>query len=645
MSLKHEVGLLWTSIKSLHIGIGANSSIWGEVKLKVIGLWVSYLCIVLLVVSCDNEKAMPVQGIEVETPIYDQESAAAFLREAEIALAEASKNSNHAAWLAATYINLDSQYVEARASKEFTLKVVEYAMQVKNWDKVELQEDTRRQLNALRAGLSFPSPNDEALATELSENASAMQAMYGEGKYCRDKKNSQCFNLLEMSKIFASSNDAALMEELWLGWRQVSLPMRALYERQVEIANAGARDLGFENLSVMWRSNYDMTPDEFSADVDAQWLKVKPLYKALHCHVRAKLNEVYGDSVVPLQGKIPAHLLGNMWAQTWGNVYEKVKPESTNSAYDLNQLITGSGMSEVDMVRVGEDFFSSLGFATLPETFWERSMFVKPRDREVVCHASAWNLDDKDDLRIKMCIQKNAEDFQTIHHELGHNYYQRAYKDLPFIFRDSANDGFHEALGDTVALSITPSYLVELGLLDEEPPEEDDIGYLLAQALDKIAFLPFGLLVDKWRWQVFSGELAPENYNSGWWALREKYQGVEAPQARSEVNFDPGAKFHIPGNTPYTRYFLAFIQQFQFHRALCETAGYTGPLHRCSIYNNKEAGAKLQAMMEMGSSKPWQEAMFALTGQSELDASAIEDYFKPVQNWLDEQNKNRRCGW
>jgi peptidyl-dipeptidase A len=498
-------------------------------------------------------------------------------------------------------------------------------------------------MDALRAGLNFPSPNDDAMAEELANIGSKMQTLYGEGEYCA--KDGKCYDLIQLSKILAEGENPALMQEVWQGWREVSPPMRELYQRQVEIANAGAKDLGFENLSVMWRSNYDMEPDAFAADIDLQWTKVKPLYDALHCHVRAELSEAYGEEVVPAEGKIPAHMLGNMWAQTWSNVYDKVKPENTEQSYDLTTLIEDSGMSEIEMVETAENFFSSLGFEELPETFWERSLFLKPQDREVVCHASAWNLDDKDDLRIKMCIQKDAEDFQTVHHELGHNYYQRAYKHQPLLFRGSANDGFHEALGDTVALSITPSYLVDIGLLDKEPPAEEDLGYLMQMALDKIAFLPFGLIVDKWRWQVFNGEIAAEDYNKGWWALREQYQGITPPVARSEANFDPGAKYHIPGNTPYTRYFLAFIQQFQFHRALCETAGYEGPLHRCSIYNNKEAGARLNAMMEMGSSRPWQEAMTALTGQPELDASAIADYFAPLKVWLDEQNKDRTCGW
>ncbi|GMG88557.1 M2 family metallopeptidase [Biformimicrobium ophioploci] len=572
--------------------------------------------------------------------------AKAFLEAAEKSLKDIGIEGAHAAWVAQTYINIDSQFIEAKVSERGTALAVKLAAEAARFDSLDLDAETRRKLDKLKQVLVIPAPQDEAMTAELADIMSKLTGMYGAGKYCSGEGDAQkCYSLTDMTAIMAKDREPELLKELWVGWRKVSPPMRPLYQRQVEIGNAGAQELGYDNLSVFWRSKYDMEPDAFAADVDAQWNKVKPLYDALHCAVRDGLNKHYGDDVVPADGKIPAHLLGNMWAQTWGNVYDLVKPEGAEAPYDLTALIEKAGMDEMEMVRTGEKFFTSLGFEPLPETFWERSQFSKPRDREVVCHASAWNLDYKDDLRIKMCIQKTGEEFNTVHHELGHNFYQRAYNQQPILFQGSANDGFHEAVGDTVALSITPKYLMEIGLLNEEPGADKDIGYLMQMALDKIAFLPFGLLVDKWRWQVFNGEVSPEDYNKAWWALREKYQGIEAPVERTEADFDPGAKYHIPGNTPYTRYFLAFIQQFQFHRALCETAGFEGPLHRCSIYSNDAAGERLRAMMEMGSSQPWQDAMEALTGQRELDASAIIDYFQPLMTYLEEQNKGRNCGW
>ncbi|MEX2964371.1 M2 family metallopeptidase [Microbulbifer sp. TYP-18] len=574
------------------------------------------------------------------------EDAKAFLQDAQGRLEKMAEELSHASWLASTYINTDSQYVEALASERFTTMAVELANEAARFDGLDLDAETRRQLTMLKQGLVLPAPKDPQLTAELAQIGSKLQGMYGAGKYCSGEGDSEkCYTLTEMGRLMAESRDPELLKELWVGWREVSPPMKPLYQRQVEIANAGAQELGYDNLSEMWRSKYDMDPDAFAADMDVQWNKVKPLYEALHCHVRARLNERYGDEVVPPNGKIPAHLLGNMWAQEWGNIYDVVKDEDMEAPYDLTELVVESGMDEKDMVKVGERFFTSLGFKPLPETFWQRSQFTQPRDRDVVCHASAWNMDGQDDIRIKMCIQKTADDFITIHHELGHNFYQRIYKDQPFLYKEGANDGFHEAVGDAIALSITPKYLQQIDLMDDEPDESKDIGFLMRQALDKIAFLPFGLMVDKWRWKVFSGEVEPEDYNKAWWQLREEYQGVEAPVQRSEADFDPGAKYHIPGNTPYARYFLARIQQFQFHRALCDAAGETGPLHRCSIYGNDAAGEKLRNMLAMGASKPWPDAMEALTGQRELDASAIIDYFQPLMAYLEEQNQGRQCGW
>ncbi|WP_201276829.1 M2 family metallopeptidase [Microbulbifer sp. ALW1] len=605
--------------------------------------------------GADTTAAGTVAQADSASGTLDAQDAKAFLDSAQARLEKIAEEVSHASWLASTYINVDSQYTEALAVERYTSLAVELAQQAAKFDDVKLDPETRRMLTMLKQGLVFPSPNDPKLTAELAQIGSKMQGMYGAGKYCPGQKTGDdepagdgeetCYTLTEMGQKMANSRDPKLLKELWVGWRKVSPPMKPLYERQVEIGNAGAKELGYDNLSVMWRSKYDMPADAFAADMDNQWSKVKPLYEALHCHVRAKLNEHYGDDVAPASGKIPAHLLGNMWAQEWGNIYDIVKDDDMEAPYDLTQLVVDSGMSEKDMVKVGEKFFTSLGFKPLPETFWERSQFVQPRDRDVVCHASAWNLDGKDDIRIKMCINKTGEDLITVHHELGHNFYQRIYNNQPFLYKEGANDGFHEAVGDTIALSITPKYLKEIGLMDEIPGEEKDLGYLMQQALDKIAFLPFGLLVDKWRWQVFNGEVAPGDYNKAWWKLREEYQGIQAPVERSEANFDPGAKYHIPGNTPYARYFLARIQQFQFHRALCDAAGETGPLHRCSIFKNQAAGKKLRDMLAMGASKPWPDAMEALTGQRELDASAIVDYFQPLMVYLQEQNKDRECGW
>lgn len=591
-----------------------------------------------------EESGNKIAANEPDKPLVNDQSAAGFVSQAEAQLEKLGQQAELNAWVNSNFITSDTEQLSATANEAYTALQVSLATQSAAYnDAKDLDEDTRRKLGLIRSGIVIPAPTSAVKMAEQSEIGSKMSGLYGKGKYCY--ANGNCLNLGLLSDILAESRDPDALLEAWNGWRTVSPPMRDLYARQTELANEGARQLGFADLGSMWRSGYDMSADQFSAETDRLWAEVKPLYTALQCHVRARLGEQYGTKLVPQNGPIPAHLLGNMWAQDWSNIYPLVGPTEVGAQYDLSTILKERQFGAVEMVKTGEGFFSSLGFDKLPATFWQRSLLVKPQDREVICHASAWDIDGKDDLRIKMCINTNAEDFRTIHHELGHNYYQRAYNQLSFLYRDSANDGFHEAVGDTIALSITPEYLQDIGLLEAAPDNAGDIPFLMKRALEGIAFLPFSLVVDQWRWRVFAGEVAPEAYNDLWWQLREQYQGVKAPNERPANAFDPGAKYHVPGNTPYARYFLARILQFQFHRSLCEISGNEGPIHLCSIYGNQQAGERLNAMLKMGRSQPWPLELEALTGQSKMDATAILEYFAPLKVWLDEQNKDRQCGW
>ena len=570
-----------------------------------------------------------------------------FLNEAEARLLELTNQAGRAAWVQSNFITDDTEALSALANERQIGAAVELAKSATRFDKVALPPDMVRKMKLLKLSLTLAAPSNDMERTEVTRIASSLEGMYGKGKYCPGgtSDKTKCLDLQDITRIMANSRDEKELKDVWKGWRTVSPPMKTGYTRLVQLANKGARELGFADTGAMWRSKYDMPPDEFAKELDRLWEQVKPLYMSLHAYVRNKLREKYGDAVVPATGPIPAHLLGNPWAQSWENIYPLLAPKDADPGFDLTEILKARKTDAIGMVKYGEGFFMSLGFAALPATFWDRSLFVKPRDREVVCHASAWDVDNVNDLRIKMCIDITGEDFSTIHHELGHNFYQRAYNTQPFLFRDSANDGFHEAVGDTIALSVTPEYLVKLGFLKTAPDQSKDMGLMLHKALEKVAFLPFGLLIDQWRWKVFSGEITPEQYNQAWWQLRRKYQGIAAPVDRTEADFDAGAKYHVAANVPYMRYFLADILQFQFHRALAKTAGCTEPLHRCSIYYSKEAGAKLNAMLSMGQSKPWPDALEALTGQRQMDASAIVDYFAPLKVWLDEQNKGKAVGW
>lgn len=573
--------------------------------------------------------------------------ADALVARAEKEFADYSLDASRIAWVNATYITDDTDALAAKSGAIGTEMGVRYALEAAKFDGVKgLSYDTRRKLDILKNGLTLPAPTRPGAAQQLSDISTRMASSYGKG---RGTKGGQPINGSDIEAAMGSSRDPNELKEMWVSWHDnVGAPMRKDYAQMVGIANEGAKELGFSDVGAMWRSGYDMPPEQFAQMADKLWKEVEPLYLSLHTYVRWKLNEKYGDAVQAKTGPIRADLLGNMWAQEWGNIYDVVAPAGTGDlGYDIGDLLKAKNYDPVKMVKAGEGFYSSLGFAHLPETFWQRSQIVKPADREVICHASAWDIDSKDDIRIKMCTKVNSDDFVTIHHELGHNYYQRAYNRQPFLYMNGANDGFHEAIGDFVALSITPDYLVNINLLDraQVPGAEKDIGLLLRQAMDKVAFLPFGLLMDKWRWGVFSGQIPTGDYQKGWDALRLQYQGIVPPVARDESRFDPGGKYHIPGNTPYARYFLARILQFQFYKAACDQAGWKGPLHRCSFFGNKEVGARLNKMLEMGASKPWPEALQAFTGTREMSGKAMVDYFAPLKTWLDQQNKGKPKGW
>ncbi|MFL5366721.1 MAG: M2 family metallopeptidase [Myxococcales bacterium] len=607
------------------------------------------LCSAALVLSCasSSSRAAPTssQGAAPASAdaASDPASAKEFASKTNEDLLRLTTRSNTAEWIKSTYITEDTERLAADANEVLLGYNAAAVKTAARWNAAKLDPETARMLYLLRTGSSLAAPADPRRRQELTTLAARLEGLYGKGKYC---KGGKCRDLEELSDVIGKSRDPKELLDAWTGWHAIAREMRPLYTRFVELANEGAREIGFSDTGAMWRAGYDMPPEQFPAEMDRLWAQVKPLYDDLHCYVRGRLQEKYGKDLVKDDAPIPAHLLGNMWAQEWTKIYPLVEPYPDAAQLDVTSAMTRMGLTPEKMMAIGMGFFTSIGFPELPRTFWTRSLMQKPRDRDVVCHASAWDIDGGEDVRIKMCVKIEEEDLVTIHHELGHLYYNLAYAKQPFLFRAGANDGFHEAIGDAIALSVTPGYLRKLRLIAQEPRDEHGlIDVQLKEALDKVAFLPFGLLIDRWRWEVFSGKVTPGRYDSAWWELRRRYQGVAPPVERSEADFDPGAKYHVPANVPYSRYFLARILQFQFHRALCKAAGFQGPLHACSIHNSVQAGEPFWKMLSLGASRPWQDALETLTGQRQMDAGAMLEYFAPLAKWLSEQNRGRRCGF
>jgi peptidyl-dipeptidase A len=629
------------------------------------------LCTLLLAAACGGsskppEPAPPPNPVEPEpapTVVEKQPApvdpriaeAKQFVADLDQTVRKLDVDASLAAWANETDLTPEHEAATAKASEIQSVEITKLVKLARKFEPVmaQLDPDTRRQLMLLKFQAQ-PSPDDPAQAKQLAELAAKMDSEYGKG-VCKTEKGTGkdkgkdkevCKDIEYWSKLLEKDRKPDRLLAAWKTWYDdVGHKERDMFVKYVELANAGARGIGFKDVASMWKSGYDMPEAEFAAQTDKLWGQVKPLYDQLHCYTRRKLNQTYGDKVVSRTGLIPSHLLGNMWAQSWDYLYPELEPYKGVAPIDVTPVLARSYDAQ-KMVKMGEAFYTSLGMDPLPQTFWDRSQFVKPKDKNVVCHASAWDVQFNNDLRIKMCINKNQEDLWTIHHELGHDFYFHYYYQLPVLYQNGANDGFHEAIGDTIQLSMTPGYLKEKGLLATVVKNDKaTINQQMQVALGKIAFLPFGLLVDKWRWDVFSGQVTPDQYNQHWWDLKKQYQGVAPPIARAATDFDPGAKYHVAANVPYMRYFLAAVLQFQFHKALCAKAGFHGPLHECSIYGNKDAGAAYMKMLALGASKPWQDALFELTGTREMDASPILEYFAPLQAWLVEQNKGQQCGW
>jgi peptidyl-dipeptidase A len=592
------------------------------------------------------------------------DEASAFLADVDRHLRQLWVARDRANWVNENFITDDTEILAASGEEATAAYVGDAIKRSRRFDSIRsrLPPDTARKLYLLSLAQTIPSPSDAHDREELAGLETWMTGAYGKGQVCppagspllkyaksASKSGTPCLHLEELSRVLAKSRDFDELVEAWRGWHATAAPMKNKYARYVELANAGAREIGFSDVGALWRASYDMPSAEFEADIERLWAEVKPLYDELHCYVRAKLQDRYGKDKVPDHAPIPAQLLGNMWAQEWNNIGDLVAPYPREPSLDVTKALESQRWDAVKMVRQGERFFTGLGFDPLPPTFWERSLFTRPRDRDVVCHASAWDVSYSGDLRIKVCLEPTEEDFVTIHHELGHDFYFQKYDTLPILLQQGANDGFHEAIGDTIALSVTPEYLKSVGLLPAGTGSGDGergrINQQMKMALEKVAFLPFGLLIDKWRWEVFSGRVNPPDYNAAWWALKEKIQGVRAPAPRSADDFDPGAKFHVASSTPYIRYFLARIYQFQFHQALCRAAGSTAPLYDCTIHDSKVAGDKLMGMLSLGASRPWPDAMEAIGGGRSASAAPLLEYFTPLRKWLVEQNKGRQCGW
>ncbi|CAH0729159.1 unnamed protein product, partial [Brenthis ino] len=490
----------------------------------------------------------------------------------------------------------------------------------------------------------------------LMQCVSGMESNYATSKICDYKNATKCDLALEpdITEIFTKSQDPDELKHTWVEWHKAAgAKARQNFTQYVQLDNEAAKLNGFKDVAEWWQSEYEV-PD-FEQQLAKLWEDVKPLYQQLHAYVRKRLRDKYGEGIVSARGPIPAHLLGNMWAQTWTNIESFTRPYPDKKEIDITKTMKDQNYTPLKMFQMSDEFFRSLNLTAMPEKFWKNSIIEKPTDREIVCHASAWDFYDGEDFRIKMCTTVDAVNLKVIHHEMGHIQYYLQYRHLPFVFRNGANPGFHEAVGDTIALSVSsPKHLRRVGLISGDAEDEQtEINQLYKMGIDKIVFLPFAYTLDLFRYGVFRGNTTPDDYNCHYWRLRDSLQGVEPPVPRSEEDFDAAAKYHVSADVEYARYYVSFIIQFQFHRALCQLAGEYAPgdvtrkLVDCDIYQSVHAGNALANMLKMGSSKPWPDAMEALTGQRAMRADGLLEYFRPLHEWLEAENQRTGefIGW
>ncbi|RZA17551.1 MAG: peptidase M2 family protein [Lysobacteraceae bacterium] len=628
--------------------------------------------------ACRREQA-PAPATPAVTAAPAGETADQFVARVNDELRDLSAELNSAQWLSNTYINSDSELLAAKANERWLTRLNGWIAESRRFEGQPMSPETARALKLLNLMTAMPAPRDPRQLGELTRIATRMEGLYGAGKYCTGEGESlACRDIGQLSGVLAHDRRYEAQLDAWTGWHTISQPMRKDYTRFVELVNTGAREMGFADAGEMWRSGYDMSPAEFAAETDRLWNQVKPLYEQLHCYARGRLETTYGaDKGQVAGGLLPAHLMGNMWQQDWSELWDILQPykgvgeldvdaalrriaddtlsreldkPGSPEASEATRTFMAQRAAELSTARAmtgrAEDFYVSMGMPKLPASYWDKSQFIKPLDREVMCHASAWDLDMAGDVRTKMCIVPSEAELHTIYHELGHVYYDLAYNKQPPLFQNGAHDGFHEAIGDTIVLAMTPEYLASVGLVGrQQQGHEALVNAQMRMALAKVSFLPFGLMIDRWRWGVFDGSIKPGDYNKAWWELKARYQGVAPASPRGEEFFDAGAKYHVPGNTPYTRYFLSHILQFQFYKALCDASGFNGPLYECSFYGSKAAGDKYSAMLSRGASQPWPRTMRELSGGEKMDAGALLEYFAPLQDWLKQQNAGRQCGW
>ncbi|XP_041066850.1 angiotensin-converting enzyme 2 [Carcharodon carcharias] len=589
-----------------------------------------------------------------------EDEARAFLKKFSEEAVNLVYNSSLASWEYNTNITKENAFKMNLVGDKWTVYYQKASNESSKFNIGEIKDkEIKKQLQMLQdKGSGVLPPND---LKRLNHIQNEMAAIYGTGTVCYPSEPSQCMELEPgLTKLMANSKDYNERLWAWEGWRvNVGKRLRPLYEGYVELKNKAAKMNGYEDYGDYWRGNYETDDDEEYAysrkdllrDVKSLFGEIKPLYRELHAYVRAKLGDTFGPEHISSTGCLPAHLLGDMWGRFWGNLYSWSIPYPHQEDIDVTPEMVKQGWNPKEMFQKADAFFQSLGLQAMNDNFWHYSMIEKPTDgRKVVCHPTAWDMGNGADFRIKMCTEVNMENFLTVHHEMGHIQYDMEYANQTYLFRDGANEGFHEGVGEIMSLSAaTPLYLKSLGLLPDSFIEknETDINFLLKQALTIVGTLPFTLMMEEWRWKMFQGRIPKDQWMKMFWEMKREMVGVVEPLPHDETYCDPAALYHISNDYSFIRYYTRTFYQFQFHEALCRKAKHSGELHKCAITNSTKAGKALRDMLRLGKSQSWTRALQLVTGETKMNAAPLLKYFQPLYDWLKKNNaeNGRMIGW
>jgi peptidyl-dipeptidase A len=569
-----------------------------------------------------------------------QEKAQTFIDNYNNRFVELYYASSEAAWKTNTSIK-EGDTLNAYNSKVADEALTAFTGSVENIEScraffADSAQLTRLQIRQLKAILynaaSDPQTVPELVKEKIKANIQQTEMLYG-FTYRVDGKE---VSTNDIDEILATETNPEKRLAAWNASKEIGPTLKDGLINLRRLRNETVKALGYPDYFSYQVSDYGLSTPEMMELMKRLNAELRPLYRELHTYARYELARKYNMKEVP--DYLPAHWLPNRWGQDWSRM---VKVEGLN----VDSVLVAKGAEWV--VKEGESLYTSIGFPSLPQTFWEQSsLYPYPADSVIKKnnHASAWHLDLNHDVRSLMSVEPNSDWFQTSNHELGHIYYFLSYTnpDVPPILRNGANRAFHEAIGSMMGLAaMQKPYLVGRGLLSEST-RTDSIQTLLAEALQYVVFIPFAAgTMSEFEKALYADNLPESEWNKKWWELVKANQGIVPPSERGEEWCDASTKTHINDDpAQYYDYALSYVILFQLHQHIAENILHQDP-RATNYYGIKEVGDFLQQIMRTGATKDWRLVLKEATGE-DMNAKAMLRYFEPLISWLKEQNKARK---